>query len=92
MLLTVTFDPYNEIKEGEVSDAGMNLTGFLKHKFWKFLPDGIAVAADNTPEQKKAKNQLEAFIFGGMEPVLSAGFRLALNRKGVYQATEYLAD
>ena len=90
---TVTFDPYNEIKEDEVSDAGMNLTGFLKHKWgWKFLPDGIAVAADNTPEQKRAKNQLEAFIFGGIEPVLSAGFRLALNKKGVYKATEYVAE
>ena len=89
----VSFDPYNEIKEGEVSDAGMNASGMLKHKAgWKFLPDGIAVAADDTPEEKRAKNKLEAAMFGGLEPVLGAGFRMLFNRGGVYKATEYIPD
>ena len=87
------FDPYNEIKEGEVSDAGMNASGMLKHKAgWKFLPDGIAVVADDTPEEKRAKNKLEAAMFGGLEPVLGAGFRMPFNRGGVHKATEYIPD
>lgn len=87
----VTFDPYDEVKDDP--EAGINVAGFLKHKLgWKFIPDGIATATDNTPEEKRAKNMYQAAIMGGMEPMVGAAFRMFLNRGGVARATQYVAE
>lgn len=89
----VTFDPYNEVASDPTK--GYNGLGALKKqwpKFWSFIPEGLAVGADDTPEEKRAKNKYEALVGAGIEPLISGVARLFKGSKGVQQATTYVAE